>query len=158
MCIYYRDVVTKGVNSHHDKLYRPQSLATWSESVSSIDSYQLDPTKEIGANGQIGVFEKADDSETRACKGIEDDETYGIEKKKHHYQEYLTKATNDAITENILKSTEDKSCRASLNECDLQNKIYKGPPNMRCNGVGLNKKFGIRNVREILLSMVNSIL
>ena len=158
MCIYYRDVVTKGVNSHHDKLYRPQSLATWSESVSSIDLHHSDPTKEIVANGQIGVSEKADDSETRACNGIDDDEGFRIEKKKYYYQKYWNKATNNGTEENTWKFTEDISSTASLNECDLQNKIYKGPPNIRCNGVALNKKFRIGNVREILLSMVNSIL
>ena len=158
MCIYYRDVLTQGANSYHDKLHRLQSLVTWTESVNSIDSCHSDQTKEIDANDQIGVSEKVDDSENRTCNGIEDNETYGLEKKNHHHLNHWTKATNNATKENIRMSTEHISCRASLNECNLQTKIYKGPPNMRCNGVPLNKKFRIGNVREILLSIVNSIL
>ena len=156
MCIYYRDVVTKRANSYHDKLHRPQSLAICSESVSSIVSCHSDQTNEIDA--QIGVSEKADDSETRTCNGIEDDETYVIEKKNHRHHDHWTKAINDSTKENIWKSTEHIPCRASMNECSLDTKIYKDPPNMRCNGVGLNKRFRIGNVREILLSIVNSIL
>ena len=156
MGIYCRDVVIKGANSYHDKLQRPQSLAICSESVSSIDSCHSDQTKQIDA--QIGVSEKADDSETRTCNGIEDDETYVIEKKNHRHHDHLTKTINDSTKENIWKSTEHIPCRSSINECSLETKSYKDPPNMSCNGVGLNKKIRIGNVREILLSIVNSIL
>ena len=131
-------------------------MAICSESVSSIDSCHSDQTKEIEA--QIGVSEKANDSETRNCNGVNDDETYAIEKKDYHHHDQWTKAINIATEENIWKTTEHISCRASLNECNLQTKIYKEPPSMRCNGVGHNKKFRIGNVREILLSIVNSIL
>ena len=156
MCIYYREVVTKEENSYHDKLQRPQSLAICSESVSSIDSCRSDQTKEIDA--QIGVSEKANDSKTRNCSGVNDDETYVIEKKDYHHHDQWTKATNIVTEVNVWKPTEHILCRASLNECNLQTKIYKEPPSMRCNGVGHNKKFRIGNVREILLSIVNSIL
>ena len=156
MCIYYREVVTKEENSYHDKLQIPPSLAICSESVSSIDSCHSDQTKEIEA--QIGVSEKANDSKTRNCSGVNDDETYVIEKKDYLHHDQWTKATNIVTEENIWKPTEHISCRASLNECNLQTKIYKEPPNMRCNGVEHNKKFRIGNVREILLSIVNSIL
>ena len=158
MCTYYRDVATKGTNSHHDKLPRPQSLAIWSESVSSIDSCHSDQTKETGANDHIDVSERADKKETRNCNRIEDEETNVNEKKNHRNHDHWTKAINDSTKENIWKSTEHIPCRASINERTLETKIYKDPPNMRCNGVGLNKKFRIGNVREILLSMVNSIL
>ena len=156
MCIYYRDDVTKGANSYHDKLQRPQSLAICSESVSSIDSCYSNQTKAIEA--QIGVSKKADDSETRNCNGVKYDEPYVIENKDYHHHVLSAKATNIATEENIWNLTKHITCRASLNECNLHTKIYKEPPNMRCNGVGHYKKFRIGNVREILLSIVYSIL
>lgn len=158
MSIHYRDVVTKGENSYHDKLQRPQSLAIWSGSIRSIDSCHSDQTKEIDAEGQIGVFEKADNGENITCNRIEDDETNVIEKNNHPHHNHWTKATHYSTKENIWKSTEHIPCRASINECSLETKIYNDPPNMRYNGVGLSKKFRIGNVREILLSVVNSIL
>ena len=158
VCIYYRDVVTKGENSCHDKLQRPQSLVICSESVSSIDSCHSDQTKDTGVNDQMDVSEKAHDSETRDRNRIEDEKTNFIEKKNHCHHDQWTKAINDSTKENIWRSTEHIPCRAGINERSLETKIYKDPPNMRCNGVELNKKFRIGNVREILLSIVNSIL